>query len=152
MKTDAKHVHSVQANRLIQLGLLLFLFGLFNGFLISSQLLPKVVRAAHLLALMGGTFLIAIGLLWPRLRLSLRLLRLNFALAIYGFYGGWLLYLIAGMFGLGAMFPIAADGVRGPETVEFALSTTFGTVALAMIWLCGSLIWGLRSSPEDDES
>lgn len=127
-------------------GVLLFLLGLFNGFVVHTQALPGVVLAAHLVALMGGTFLIAIGLLWSRLGLSRRASLAGIWLAVYGFYGGWLLYLLAGVAGIGGMFPLAAGPVQGTAAQEGFLGIAFATAAVAMVGLCGLILWGLRGS------
>jgi (hydroxyamino)benzene mutase len=127
-----------------RLGVLLFLFGLFNGFFVHAQALPGVVLAAHLVALMSGTFLIAVGLLWPKLRLGYRASLIGFSLAAYGFYGGWLLYLVAGVSGVGGMFPLAAGPARGTPSQEGLMGIAFATVAIAMIGFCAFLLWGLR--------
>jgi (hydroxyamino)benzene mutase len=127
-----------------RLGALLFLAGLFNGFFVHSQALPGVVLAAHLVALMSGTFLIAIGVLWPKLRIGYRTSLIGLSLAAYGFYCGWILYLIAGLSGVGGMFPLAAGAARGTPLQEGLIGIAFATAALAMIGFCALVLWGLR--------
>ena len=50
-------------------GVLLFLFGLLTGFVIPSFRSPRIGLSAHLTGVQSGTFLIAFGLLWPKLML-----------------------------------------------------------------------------------
>ena len=55
------------ARRLWQAGLALFVFGLAFGFVIKALPNPRLALSAHLNAVQSGTFLVALGLLWPRL-------------------------------------------------------------------------------------
>jgi len=55
------------ARRLWQSGLALFVFGLAFGFFTPAAPSPRLALSAHLNAVQSGTFLIALGLLWPRL-------------------------------------------------------------------------------------
>src|SRR4029453_14961384 len=54
-------------HRLCFAGLALFLLALLQGFAIPAFERVEVARAAHATALGSGTFLIAVGLLWPNL-------------------------------------------------------------------------------------
>lgn len=53
-------------------GLLLFVFGLLIGFPVHALPNPHAALSAHLNAVQSGTFLIALGLLWPRFNLGPR--------------------------------------------------------------------------------
>ena len=59
--------------RLIWHGMFLFLLGLLVGFAEGQVTNPRMGLAAHLEGLMNGTFLIALGAVWPFVRLSMRL-------------------------------------------------------------------------------
>jgi len=54
-------------------GLLLFLLGLLAGFVIPAFASPRLGLSAHVTGMQSGIALLAVGLLWPRLR----------------FWGGW---------------------------------------------------------------
>ena len=56
-------------DRLLRLGVLLFLLGLLTGFAIPALANPRMGLTSHLEGLMNGMFL-SLGLLWPRLALS----------------------------------------------------------------------------------
>ena len=58
------------ARRLLQLGVALLLLGLIIGLAIPTLALPRLGVAAHLNAVIGALFLLAFGLIWPRLRLG----------------------------------------------------------------------------------
>jgi hydroxylaminobenzene mutase len=53
--------------RIWQNGLVLFVAGLAIGFVVKSLPNPRAALTAHLNAVQSGTFLIALGLLWPQL-------------------------------------------------------------------------------------
>lgn len=48
-------------------GLILFILGLALGFVLQAFPDPRAALSAHLNAVQSGTFLIALGLLWPKL-------------------------------------------------------------------------------------
>src|SRR5271170_3822359 len=88
-------------------GMLLFLLGLLNGFAIPRLRSPRIGLSAHLTALQSATFLIACGLLWPRLGLAAPWsAMLGHALWI-SLYAVWLSLLLAGVFGAGRGLDIA---------------------------------------------
>ncbi len=58
--------------RLCAAGLALFLLALLQGFFIPLFARVDAARAAHATALGSGTFLIAVGLLWPKLAFGAR--------------------------------------------------------------------------------
>ncbi|MGH7735765.1 MAG: hydrogenase, partial [Gemmatimonadales bacterium] len=51
-------------------GLVLFMLGLLAGFVIPRMRSPRLGLSAHLTAVQGGSFLIAVGLMWPKLALG----------------------------------------------------------------------------------
>jgi (hydroxyamino)benzene mutase len=55
------------------MGMYLFLLGLLIGFAEGQVINPRMALAAHLEGLMNGTFLIALGAVWPHVRLPSRL-------------------------------------------------------------------------------
>lgn len=142
---------SSHASPLIGAGVLLFLVGLFNGLFVHFMTVPGATLAApaqalaaHLVALMSGTFLIAVGLLWPRLRLSRMGSLAGVALALYSFYAGWAFNLLAGIWGAASVLPLSAGGAHGSTFQESLIGTGLFTVAVGMIVFCLLLLWGLR--------
>jgi hydroxylaminobenzene mutase len=92
-------------------GLFLFLLGLLGGAGIPRMKSPRLGLSAHLTGLEGGTFLIAVGLMWPRLTLS-GMLSGVLANGLWISVGlVWLALLLAGVFGAGHGFAIAGQGV-----------------------------------------
>src|SRR4051794_19517269 len=75
--------------RLLRYGIVLFILGLVTGRLVQSLAVPRMGLASHLQGVMNGTFLVALGLVWPHLRLRALSLRVAYWLALAGTYLNW---------------------------------------------------------------
>src|ERR1051326_1166918 len=108
-----------QGHRLLQFGMLLFLFALLIGLVVPKFTLPRMGLAAHILGIMQGIFLIAMGLLWTRLKLTKAVSRVAFVLVVYGCFAAWTANLLAGIWSAGgAMLPMSAGQARGSAFQE----------------------------------
>jgi (hydroxyamino)benzene mutase len=117
---DFQHV---SAHRLITWGMALFLIGLLTGFAIPALANPRMGLTSHLEGLMNGTFLVVLGLVWTRLRVSERTLRIGFRLAVFGAYANWATTLAAGVLGAGGtMMPLAAGEHIGSRSIEVPIA------------------------------
>lgn len=125
---------------LVRAGALLFGASLLNGFVIEAARLPRLALSAHLVGLFGAAFLFALAGVWPHLAFGPRASRIGIALAIYGFFVGWVLYLTAAVTGAAGLFPMAGAGTRGTPFAETMMSTALLTVALALFGLA-ALLW-----------
>jgi hydroxylaminobenzene mutase len=92
-------------------GVLLFLLGLFTGFAIPRCRSPRLGLSAHLTGVQSGTFLIALGLLLPRLTLGAPWSGVLANGIWVSLYMVWLSLLLAGLFGAGRGLPIAGGGI-----------------------------------------
>src|SRR5690242_21800078 len=90
-------------------GVLLFALGLLTGFAIPAFRASRLGLSAHLTGVQSGTFLIAAGLLWPKLVLGFWSVPLAHALWI-SLYAIWLSLVLAATFGAGQGLPIAGQG------------------------------------------
>lgn len=134
-------------HRLLQIGILLFLLALLLGLAIPKFTLPRLALSAHLLGITQGIFLVAIGLVWPRLRLTQFQSRIGHSLAIYGCGAAWTANLCGAVWGAGAsMVPMAAGGVRGTAFQELVIKLLLRSAAASLIVLALMMLWGLRSS------
>ena len=134
-----------QARRLQQIGASLFLLALIVGLFIPKFSVPRLGLSTHLLGVMQGIFLIALGLLWPKLKLTPRLSLAAFSLAIFGFPAAWVSNLLAAFWGAGVtMLPLAAGGARGSELQETVIMIGLKSAAVTQIILLALIIWGLR--------
>ena len=92
-------------------GMLLFMLGLLNGLAIPRLRSPRIGLSAHLTGVQSGTFLIAAGLLWPKLSMAAPWgVLLGHALWV-SLYAVWLSLLLAGVFGAGRGLDIAGQGI-----------------------------------------
>lgn len=130
--------------------MLLFLLGLLTGFVIPLMRNPRMGLASHLEAVMNGMFLILLGLIWQKLRLSIGALKWGYALALFGTYTNWVTNLLAAIWGAGAvMLPIAGGGYQGVAWQEVVIKVGLGSLSLAMIAVCLIVLWGLKASASE---
>jgi (hydroxyamino)benzene mutase len=104
-------------------GLCLFLLALLQGFFIPAFERVDAARAAHATALGAGTFLLAVGLLWPKLAFGAR------ASAVFSKLLAASLYALAIGLNLGATVPVGGTGLVP------AAATAFNAVGGAVLIL-----------------
>ncbi len=139
---------SRQANRLLQVSILLFLCALLVGLAIPRFTLPRVGLSVHLLGIAQSLFLLGLGLLWPRLRLGPRLSGAGFWLALYGCFAAWTANLLAGVWGAGGnLLPLAAGSTRGTPLQETLIALQLRTAAVSLILGVVIVLWGLLAAP-----
>ena len=150
---DVRDASRRDGHRLLQIGALLFLLGLVVGLAVPGFAVPRLGLSTHLLGIMQGTFLMAAGQLWPRLRISRPLSRIGHRLAIYGCLAAWTANLLAATWGAGAsMLPLAAGGARGSAVQELAIRALLVSAALSLLATAVLLVWGLRVPPPEDSN
>jgi (hydroxyamino)benzene mutase len=135
---------AVISRRLKMLGMLLFLFGLLTGFVMSIFKNPRMGLAAHLEGIMNGVFLVIAGIIWHELKISPLLKRITFITLLYGTYANWLTTIFSAFYGTSNMTPIAGKGFVGENIEEKLVSVGFASVALAMVFSLAIIIYGLR--------
>lgn len=131
-----------QSNRLLFLGILLFLFGLIIGLFIPLMTNQRMGLSAHLEGIMNGMFLVILGLIWNKLVLNDKWLTTAFWLTLYGSFTNLVAVTIAAITGAGKMMPIAG-GKEGTSMVEGLISFLLISLALAMIFVCFIVLTGL---------
>jgi hydroxylaminobenzene mutase len=140
-------------HRLLQVGGLLFLLGLLVGLGVPRFAIPRLGLSTHLLGITQGTFLLAVGQLWPRLKLTGRASRIGGGLAIYGCGAAWTANLLGAIWGAGnSMLPLAAGGASGSALQEGAIRGLLISAALSLVTVAVMILWGLRRSPRNDAS
>ena len=136
---------SRQGHRLLQLGMLLFLFALLIGLAVPRFAVPRLGLSAHLLGLMQGIFLMALGLVWPRLRFTRVVARFGFVLAVYGCVVAWIANLSAAILGVGSsILPIAAGSAHGSPLQEKMITVALRSAGASLIGAALLVLWGLR--------
>lgn len=132
-------------HRLLQLGVLLFLFALLVGLAVPSFAVPRLGLSTHQLGLMQGLFLMIIGVLLPRLQLTRAQARIGVVLAVYGCYAAWTANLSAAILGAGnTMLPIAAGSAHGTGLQEVLIAMVLRSAAVSLIAAAMLILWGLR--------
>lgn len=135
-----------QADRLIYLGVLLFLLGLIVGLLTPIFENPRMGVSSHIEGVLNGMFLIILGLIWNKIMLSERWLKITFWLAIYGSFMNWFGILIAAIFNGGKFLGIMAEGKEGSPIIEGIVGFSLITLSIAMVFICVTILIGLRKN------
>lgn len=132
-----------QKDRLLQLGALLFLFGLLSGLVTGLMANPRMGLSAHMQGLTNGTFLLAAGAVWDRVNLGPRTKAVAFFALAFGTSVNWLMTQLAALWGTGKMTPIVGAGHEGADWQEIVVSTGLLALTLAMLAGAGLLLAGL---------
>jgi len=132
-------------HRLLQVGILLFLIGLLTGFAVPLLVNPRMGLSSHLEGILNGIFLVLLGLLYPRLRLSPFWLTTAFWLAIYSGFANWGATLLAAFWGAGASMPLAGRGLQGSPVQETIIDFLLYSLSLAMLAVCVIVLRGLAA-------
>lgn len=139
-----------QSNKLIWFGVLLFLIGLLTGFISPLTANPRMGLSSHIEGAMNGMLLMILGLIWPKLNLSDKVLKSGYGLALYGTFTNWLTTLLAALWGAGSeMMPIAGGGLQGTQLQEIIINIGLITLSIAMVIVCVILLIGLRKPVEN---
>jgi hydroxylaminobenzene mutase len=139
-------VMSQAAETLSFTGVLLFLLGLFTGFAIPKCRSPRLALSAHLTGVQSGTFLLALGLLWPRLTLAQPWNGVVANATWISLYMVWLSLLLAGMFGAGRGLPIAGQGITTTAARQVTVTTLMAAGSLGIVIAVAAVLvtwhWG----------
>jgi hydroxylaminobenzene mutase len=123
-------------------GVLLFFLGLLTGAVIPVARSPRIGLSAHLTGVQSGTFLMAAGLLWPKLDLGSWSVAIGHTLWL-SLYAVWLSLLLAAVWGAGRGLAIAGQGItttKGKQTVVTVLLAG-GSIAVALAVGAMLLMW-----------
>ena len=137
-------LQKLQSDRLVFYGFLLFLLGLIVGLFIPMMANPRMGLSSHIEGIMNGMFLIILGLIWSRLALSTKWLKITFWLSIYGTFANWLGILIAAIFNAGKVLTVAAEGQEGSPIAEGIIGFLLISLSLAMIIISVAVLIGLK--------
>jgi (hydroxyamino)benzene mutase len=135
-------------HRLVQLGVVLFLLGLFVGFAVPFLTNPRMGLTSHLEGVMNGMLLIILGLVWPRLTLGEGALKAAFWMTIYASFANFAATFLAAVWGAGRNMPIAAPEPTATVMQENVVDFLLVTLAAALVAAMVIVLWGLRGLPE----
>ena len=144
---------SNRRRRLMWHGILLFLLGLLTGFVIPALTNPHMGVSAHLNAVMGGGFLVSLGLIWRELRTSGKVASAIFWIAILGTYINWVFTLLGGILGTSRLTPLAGSGFSAPAWQENLIAVGLIPMTLSMVVCLVLVLLGLGGkSPAEPDS
>jgi (hydroxyamino)benzene mutase len=142
--TEPTIIQKHQSDKLIFLGVLLFFFGLIIGLLVPVFANPRIGLSSHIEGVLNGMFLIVLGLIWHKVDLSDKWLKITFWLALYGTFANWFGMLFAAVFNAGKMLGVAANGKEGPALAEDIVTFLLISLSIAMLIICISVLIGLH--------
>ena len=138
-----------QARSLLRFGLALFLLALLVGIVVPRFAVPRLGVSVHMLGILQGLFLLAVGLLWPKLSLGPVSSRVAFWSATGGCLSAWSANLLAAVLGAGAsMLPLAAGQALGSLLQEQIIALLLRLGAVGLVTAVVLLLWGLRARAE----
>ncbi len=132
------------SDQLIFLGVLLFLLGLVTGLVVPVFTNPRLGVSSHIEGVLNGILLIVLGLIWHKVNLPGRWLKIGFWLALYGTFTNWLGILIAAIFNAGGMLGIAANGKKGSPLAEAIVQFCLVSLSIAMLVVAVLVLLGLK--------
>ena len=145
---NSSEMLSRQGRYLLQLGVALFLFTSFEGFVIPALAAPNLGRSVHTLSAFTGVLFLTMGLMWPMLKLGTTASRVAFWFLIYSALATIAGFVVAALLGAGgSIMPIAAQGVRGSDLQEAMIQVITYPAAPTGIVAFGLILWGLRAKP-----
>lgn len=139
---------STRSQRLVRFGIGLFLAAVVLGLFIQKFTVPRIALSAHLIGILQGLFLVVLGLLWSRIRLTPRSSGLAFWLLVYQALAAFLSNVLAAAWGAGSsIIPIAAGAARGSRVEEAVVNLGLRSAGAALILGLILVLWGLRRAP-----
>ena len=94
---------------------------------------PRGVLSGHVEGILNGMFLIIVGLMADRVRLSARASAVCVGLLLYGTFVNWITSTTAGILGTSQATPIAGAGHHAAPVIEQVVMVVSVTVGIAMI-------------------
>jgi hydroxylaminobenzene mutase len=139
---------SRQSQRLLQIGVALFLIAVILGLAIPQFTVPRLALSAHLIGIVQGIFLMIVGILWTRLSLKPMHLSLAFWLAVYQAVAAFLSNVLGAAWGAGnSIVPMAAGAAHGSTMQEAVIGIGLRSAGAALIGALLIILWGLCRAP-----
>src|SRR5262245_54974547 len=121
---NSTNILARQGQRMLQIGIGLFVFSGLEGFVIPNLPSPPLGRSVHTLSGLQGVMSLALGLMWPRLRLDPTAARIAFWTYNYSSFATLVPFVLAAVWGAGnTTIPQAAGPARGNDLQEATIKT-----------------------------
>jgi hydroxylaminobenzene mutase len=142
---NASDILSRQGQRMLQIGIWLFVFSGLEGFVIHSLPVPSLGRSVHTLSAEQGVITLALGLLWHRLNLGTAASRIAYWTFLYSSFATLIPFVMAAMWGAGnSTIPLAAGAAHGSAVQEDIIRVVLYSAALPFFVSMALILWGLR--------
>jgi (hydroxyamino)benzene mutase len=142
---NSTNILSRQGHRMLQIGIALFVFSGFEGFVIHSLPVPALGRSVHTLSALQGIITLVLGLLWLRLDLSATVSGIAFWTYIYSSFATLIPFILAAIWGAGnTTIPLVAGAAHGSAFQEAIIKTILYSAAPPFFISMGLILWGLR--------
>ncbi|HEV2262099.1 MAG TPA: hypothetical protein VGR69_07440 [Candidatus Rubrimentiphilum sp.] len=129
---------------MLQIGVAILLITSFEGFVIPRFASPILGRSAHSLMAILAPLFIALGLLWPRLRLRPVALSAAFWLLVYSATAIVASFLMGAVWGAGHSTMPLAGAPQGNAIQESVIAAVAYSSAPTGIISFALILWGLR--------
>lgn len=133
-----------QRRFLISAGVLLFILALGIGLVMPWLANIRMGLSAHLVGILGGLFLIAIGAIWPLQNLPMKWGTAAARLGVFSSYLNLCATFFAAAFSTNRLTPLAGSGRLADAWKENIVTGGLVLSSLAMVSCCILLLWGLR--------
>ena len=130
--------------QLFSAGILLFLLALVTGMIMPWLSNMRMGLSAHLVGLLGGLFLIALGAIWSEKNLPPPWDTAAFCLGILGAYANLTTTFLAATFGTNRLTPLAGSGHAAAAWQENIVTGGLVVASGAMVACCVLVLWGLQ--------
>jgi hydroxylaminobenzene mutase len=144
-----------QGQRLLQFGVALFLFSSLEGFAIPGLASQRIGLSVHTLSALQAVMLLAIGLLWPKLKLSAGTATVAAGSLMFSTLAILVAYTIAALWGVGIetislMGELPHGLTRGTQFQEAFVKVLAYSSAPTGLFAFGAIFWGLRITDHDE--
>jgi len=148
---ESSEMKKRQSDKLIYFGVILFLAGLIIGLMVPVFANPRMGVSSHIEGVLNGMFLIILGLIWNKVDVSNKWLKIAFWSAVYGTFANCIGILIAAIFNAGKMLGIAANGQEGPLVIEGIITFSLISLSIAMLLVSVTILVGLRRNMQTNK-
>jgi (hydroxyamino)benzene mutase len=135
-----------QGRHLLQLGVGLLIFVSLEGFAIPYLASPRLGLSVHSLGGLQSVLLLALGLVWPQLRLGVGAAYVAFWLLIYSTFAILFAYVLGAFWGAGnETMSLAAGAAHGrPSQETFIRVVAYSSAPTGLLSFL-LILWGLRN-------
>jgi hypothetical protein len=138
-----------QGHRMLQLGVALVALSSLEGLVVPALPLPRLALSVHTLGFFQSLLFLALGLVWPRLRLSHTSAVVAWWSYVYSSVATLAAYVMAAFWGAGgSSIPLATGGIQGTVVQETAIRVALLSSAPTFLIALTLIIAGLRPAKE----